>query len=109
MMKPGMQYPHCIDKGMLDAMQRTVGRNAFDSGDSAAFDRADSAHARIEGLPIDKDCTGAAQTFPAAVLRPGQAKVISQIAEQVAPGVRERPPLTVDSEVHLTSESARHV
>src|SRR5205807_2110194 len=74
-------------------------RQALDGAEFLARDGADAGVARPHGLAIHEDGAAAATALAAAVLRPREAQIVAQDAEQRAVGVRgERSPGAVDVE-----------
>src|SRR5438552_7526988 len=71
-----------IPESLLQRMQMTVARQAFDGGDVGAVRLHGEHRARLHRLAVDEDGTGAANARLAANVRPGQTARIAQIVHE---------------------------
>src|SRR5437762_3951511 len=71
-----------IPESLLHRMQMTGARQAFDGGDVGAVRLHGEHRARLHGLAVDEDGTGAADARLAANVRSGQAARIAQIVHE---------------------------
>lgn len=71
-----------LNKGLLQRVQLTIPREAFDGDDLTALVLHGERQAGVDALPVDQNCACAASSLIAAFLRALQAEVIAKSVEQ---------------------------